>query len=256
MGERWLRSSRLTVPHGFTTREGGVSEGAFASFNLSLSVGDAREAVEENARRLLTGAGLSLGLSTANQVHGDGVVEAVSGADPLVPLADADALVALEPGVAVGVRTADCVPVLLHDPDSGGVAAVHSGWRGTDLEIAARAVEALTRKGASPDRLIAVIGPSIRACCYEVSDELAGRFEQKFGKGVVLRDGGRAHLDLVAAIERTLARAGLRQVNVEPLSPCTSCDPRFFSHRRDRGQTGRMLSFIAAGRSSKAMPNS
>jgi YfiH family protein len=247
MADPWLTSTRLPVPHGFTTREGGVSEGPFASLNLSFAVGDARAAVEENARRLVRTAGLTRGLATVSQVHGDRVFEACAGADPLTPLGEADALICGEPGAAIGVRIADCVPILLRDPQTGWVAAVHSGWRGTDLEISARAVEALLSKGARAERLVAAIGPSIRACCYEVSEELASRFTAKFGVGVVTRPAGKPHLDLVAAIEQSLARAGVRAENVERVAPCASCDARFFSHRRDHGRTGRMLAFIAAG---------
>ena len=245
MGELILTSAKLTRPHGFTTRHGGVSEGPYASFNLSLSVGDAPEAVRENAARLMKAVGLK-GLATATQVHGAQVITVEAGADPLIPIAEADALLASAPGAGVAVRTADCVPILIEDPRRGAVAAVHSGWRGTDLKIAARAIEALAAQGSKPEELCCAIGPSIRGCCYQVSAELAARFEQGFGHDVALTRGEARYLDLVAAVRLTLIAAGVGEGQIDEVAPCTSCDPRFFSHRRDRGTTGRQLSFIAA----------
>lgn len=244
MGESLRVSRLLPVPHGFSTRFGGVSEGAFASLNLSASVGDGRENVEENLRRLYRVGGIS-GVATAAQVHGDRVLDAPPDArDALASVGEADALWTSQPGQAVGVRTADCVPLLLVDPDARQVAAVHSGWRGTDLRIAARAVERLVRGGARPERILAAIGPCIRGCCYEVSDDLADRFRRGFGEGAVIRGAGQPKLDLVAAIETTLRAAGVREI--DRVAPCTHCDGEaFFSHRRDRGRTGRHLSFVA-----------
>ena len=221
-----------------------MSEGPFASLNLSATVGDVRERVEENLRRLCE-AGRVGGIVTVSQVHGDRVVDAPPEAvDALTPVGEADALWTATPGQAVGVRTADCVPILLVDPDQRQVAAVHSGWRGTQARIAARTVERLVRGGARPERLLAVIGPCIRGCCYAVSEGLAGTFERDFGEGATVRGQGQPRLELVFAVDQTLRAAGVR--DVELLAPCTHCDPdRFFSHRRDRGVTGRHLSFVA-----------
>lgn len=241
-----LRSRLLPVPHGFTTREGGVSVGPYRSLNLGLSVGDERASVEENYRRLAAAAGVPLeAFETVSQVHGDQVL--ASRAEPradgwAAPCGQADALWSARPGVAVGVRTADCVPLLLVDPDGRRVCAVHSGWKGTELKIAARAVETLARQGARPERLLAAVGPCIRACCYQVSDELAQRFALAFGEPVVHR-GDRPRLDLPAAVKQTLADAGVLPAHIEVLEACTACDERFFSHRRDAGVTGRALSF-------------
>lgn len=251
MTPRPLTSRLLPVLHGFSTREGGVSEGPYASLNVGFSVGDARERVEANLARVAAAEGVALGrLGCASQVHGDRVLEAGPGTDaPGVPgeLGEADALFTGAPGAWVGVRTADCVPVLLVDPDGHQVAAVHSGWKGTDLRIAARAVEALVARGARPERLLAAVGPSIRACCYEVSPELGARFTAAFGEGVAVArgEGGRPHLDLAEALRRTLRAAGLRDGHVDVLPDCTACDAgRFFSHRRDAGRTGRHLNYV------------
>lgn len=242
-----LTSSLLPVPHGFTFRAGGVSEGPYASLNVGFAVGDAQERVEENLRRVARAAGVAPSeLFTVSQVHGDAVLAAREERLPpesvRAPCGEADALLTGREGAAVGVKTADCVPILLVDPAGRRVAAVHSGWRGTEKEIAARAVEALACEGVEPRRLLAAIGPSIRLCCYTVSEELAARFE-RFGPGVVVREDGEVHLDLALAVRSSLERAGVPRDHVELLPQCTSCDARFFSHRRDRGLTGRQLSF-------------
>ena len=166
------------VAHGFSVRSGGVSLGPYASLNLGRSVGDAPDAVQQNLALLREAAGISDDFSTAQQVHGDRVVDA-RGREVLAPTEKqeegADALLALE-GEAVGVRVADCVPILLYDEDSGAAAAVHSGWRGTRLSIAARGVRALQHAaGTDPERVLAAIGPSIGRCCYEAVRPRSGR---------------------------------------------------------------------------------
>jgi hypothetical protein len=245
----FVTSALLPVPHGFATRAGGVSEGPYASLNLGFAVGDVRERVEENHRRLAEAAGAALGaLHTVKQVHGDRVLEAAGGegGGTLRPQqGEADALWTERPGDWVAVGTADCVPILLVDPDGRRVAAVHSGWRGTDADISARAVEALVARGARPERLLAAVGPSIQRCCYEVSGELAQRFTARFGPEVVQQSEGSVRLDLARAVRLTLLRAGLKEAHVDVLPECTACDGgRFFSHRRDAGRTGRHLNFV------------
>lgn len=241
MSRSFLQSSLLPVPHGFSTREGGVSEDAFASLNLGFFVGDSRERVEENHRRLAAQVGAPPGtLHTVRQVHGDRVVEAGG------PEGEADGVWTERPEHWVGVGTADCVPVLLVDPDGQRVAAVHSGWKGTEARIVARAVEAFQARGSRVGRLLAAVGPCIQRCCYEVSEELAGRFTSGFGPHVVGREpGARPHLDLSLAVRETLLGAGLLAERVDVLQACTACDARrFFSHRRDAGRTGRHLNFV------------
>lgn len=223
-----------------------MSEGPFASLNLGLSVGDRPERVEENLRRVSSAARVEPGLlCTASQVHGDRALEVCS-PDELSG-AEADALFTSRPGLAVGVKVADCVPILLADAGGRRVAAVHSGWRGTEKKVVARAVEALARAGSKPGQLCAAIGPSIRACCYSVSAELAERFAP-YGPQVVIEEDGQLHLDLALAVRATLLEAGLSPERIDLLPQCTSCDPaRFFSHRRERGLTGRQLAFAVVG---------
>jgi YfiH family protein len=208
--------------------------------------------VEENFRRLAQAAGIrASAFVTVSQVHGDRVLKATEpspGDLPGAPQGEADALWTDRAGVAVGVKTADCVPILIGDPDSGRVAAVHSGWRGTELRIAARAVEALAAAGSPPGRLLAAVGPAIQACCYEVSEDLGERFARDLGEEVVARGFTKPHLDLPRAVRRTLEQAGVPPERIDVLECCTACDAeRFFSHRRGRGVKGLHLSFVVGG---------
>jgi YfiH family protein len=234
--------------HGFTTREGGISEGAFHSLNLSVNVGDDPHRVIENMRRVAAAAGVEPEqLRTAAQVHSDRVLE-VPQADPQDGIGtyqeEADALWTSRFGIAVAVRIADCVPILLVDPRLKRVAAVHSGWRGTEKQVVARAVDTLAAEGSNPADLLAAIGPSIRGCCYRVSPELAARFTRLFGKEVVRSNGSAEHLDLAVAIRRSLHSRGVPSEHIELLPSCTSCDAKhFFSHRREGGRTGRQMAF-------------
>jgi YfiH family protein len=240
--------SAAGVPHGFSLRDGGVSSGAFSSLNLSVSVGDDEVAVRQNHALLRAAAGLQSPITTAHQVHGDRVVDARM-REVFAPTSTqdegADAILALGEG-AVGVRVADCVPILVYA--EGSAAAVHSGWRGTRLGIAGRAIRGLQHAaGADPARMLAAIGPCIGRCCYEVSPELAAEFRSLFGPEAA-DDPARTshpHLDLRHCVEQSLLQAGVRAERIEQVEGCTSCDSgTFFSHRRDKGRTGRHLAFI------------
>ena len=239
----FLVARSLPVRHGFTLRSGGVSEGKRSSLDLGPS-GGVEPDVRENRERLGRAAGLPVEqLVLADQVHGATVVRARPGELP-----EADALWTDAAGAWVGIRTADCVPILLSSADGTRVAAVHSGWRGTAGRIAEAAVATLASEGAEAGTLRAAIGPCIGVCCYEVGDDLAARFTDAFGAEVVRRVGPRPHLDLRLAVRRTLLQAGLAETHIEDVPGCNACDPaRFFSHRRDQGGTGRHLAFIAPG---------
>lgn len=226
--------------HGFTTRDGGVSAPPYDRLNLGGAVGDDPASVAENWRRLERATGLRF--ARVRQVHGARVVRAAA---PCDPAEEADAVLSTAEGVAACVSVADCVPVLLADPETGAVAAVHAGWRGTLARAAAEGVRALAEVGAPPARLLAAVGPSIGPCCYEVSDDLAAQFRAALGEAVV-RAGPRPSLDLWAANAAVLAAAGVRPDRIEVLGRCTACErDRFFSHRRDAGRTGRQMAFIA-----------
>jgi YfiH family protein len=242
--------------HGFTTRDGGVSAPPHDRLNLGGAVGDDPAHVAENWRRLERATGLRF--ARVRQVHGARVVHAEA---PCEPSEEADAVVSVAEGVAACVSVADCVPILLADPESGAVAAVHAGWRGTLAGIAAEGVGALERAVAAPPaRLLAVIGPSIGPCCYEVSEEVAARFRDEIWATVVrgpdAGGSGRPHVDLWAANERVLVRAGVSAERIAVLGRCTSCErERFFSHRRDAGRTGRQVAFIAPGVPARGRPH-
>jgi YfiH family protein len=234
-------ASLRAFPHGFTTREGGVSPAPWDALNLGGAVGDEPGRVAENWRRLADATGLAF--ARVRQVHGAGVVRLDA---PASPVPEGDAVVTRARGVAACVSVADCVPILLADPRSGAVAAVHAGWRGTIARVAAAAVERLVAEvGADPGALLAAIGPSIGRCCYVISPDLAARFDAELGPGLGGGPPEAPRLDLWAANARILAAAGLSGARVEVLGRCTACDPAFYSHRRDRGLTGRQVAFIA-----------
>jgi YfiH family protein len=174
------------------------------------------------------------GVTTAKQIHSDIVLDAAGRRGQIV--GEGDALISNQPGVVVGVKTADCVPILLVDASTRTVASVHAGWRGTDRNIVATTIRRLSSLwSVSPVNIRAAIGPSIGECCYEVGPEVAERF------GV--DTSGRVHLDLVAINERQLRAAGV--TNIWKSGECTFCAAdRFFSYRRERDRAGRMVSII------------
>jgi YfiH family protein len=196
----------------FTTRRGGVSEGPYASLNLGLRTDDDAERVEENRERVRAQAGAAR-LAHGRQVHGTRVVVDGQGVE------EADGQVTTQPGVATIVLVADCLPVALAGP--GAVAVVHAGWRG----LAAGVIEAGIE--ATGGAVAAAIGPGIGPCCYEVGDDVRAVFGTS-----------EPTLDLKAIARARLQAAGVREVH--DCAICTACDAeRFFSHRRDRGVTGR-----------------
>ena len=239
-----LLSSALLAgfPHGFTTRRGGCSREHFDSLNLGGAVGDEAAVVAANWQALRQATGLAF--ARVRQVHGDRVVVARAAGEPVE---EADAVISARPGVAACVSVADCVPILIGDPRSGAVAAVHAGWRGTLAHTAERVIEALSREvGAQPGDLLAAIGPAIGPCCYEVSPDLAQVFRDDLGTRVAEPHGCGSRVDLWLANEIVLRKAGLARERIEVLGRCTACEPEtFFSHRRDRGRTGRQVGFIA-----------
>lgn len=231
-------------PHGFSLRAGGVSEGAFASLNFGP--GDVQAHVAENVARFARATGFDAnGLRQVVQVHGARVVDAAEMPDDWAPREEGDALV-LAPGSdsrarAVGVRVADCVPILVGSLDTGAVAAIHAGWRGVVVGIIDAAIAQLA--GA---KLVAAVGPCIGPCCFEVSSEVGDQIMLacKDDRVIARREGGKAYVDLRLAVERQLAAAGVK--DVEHVGGCTRCEgERFFSYRRDGAQSGRHLAAIA-----------
>jgi YfiH family protein len=213
---------------GFSTRLGGVSEGPYASLNLGILTDDERSRVERNRERLAAAAGIDSGaIAMGWQVHGTDMEEWLEGSDPLSGgdsrgLTPCDGHVTARDDLALLVLVADCLPVALSDGER--IAMVHCGWRGLAGGILAGAV---ARFDGTP---AAAIGPGIGRCCYEVGDEVRARFDERFADGRML--------DLRAIADALLREAGVE--NVEHVDLCTSCrEDLFFSHRRDKGVTGR-----------------
>jgi YfiH family protein len=165
------------------------------------------------------------------QVHGAAVVESADASARSTPT-DADAIVSRAGGAAVGIRVADCVPVLVADEGSGDVAAIHAGWRGVVAGVVGSAVRLLGPSG----RLVAAIGPSIGPCCFEVGAEVAA--QTSF---VVRRAGDKAFVDLRAAVRAQLRSLGVADERIEDVAGCTKHEARFHSFRRDGKESGRML---------------
>lgn len=267
--------------HGFSTRPGGAST-TYGNRSLNLgftklgsSNNDKRANVESNRRQFLRTIGAAAKtavwpLITLRQVHSD-VIHVVNSTKP--GSLTGDGMITRLPGVALGILTADCLPVLLVDKKTRAVGAFHAGWRGTFQRIVEKGVGAMRREfGSRPQDILAAIGPGIQKCCYEVADEFLGKFEAQFNyagelfhevkdsdpvreKYPMLFMNQRApghgdqciklHLDLREANIRQLLAAGVPKKQITAMTDCTSCDTaRFFSHRAEKGRTGRMMAVI------------
>jgi YfiH family protein len=277
----WLR-------HGFSTRMGGVTDAyrqggddKRLDLNLGFTPHDVEENVLENRRRflaeLISGDGQNSipKLVTLRQVHSTQVlrVDGTHAADRAV--LSGDGLMTDEPGVVLGIQTADCIPVLIADRRSHAVAAFHAGWRGTVNRIVEAGVGKMRLEfGSNPADLIAAIGPGIGQCCYAIGEEVLHEFQSQFSYADELfREiydsdpirnkypmlflsarapghsdiGPQLHLDLAEANRRQLLDAGLLADSISVVGECSSCLPdRYFSHRGERGFAGRMLSGIGA----------
>lgn len=248
--------SRAGFAHAFTTRLGGVSPPPFDSLDFAV-LRDA-DLLRENQTRLARAVGFDpSALHQAMQVHGRAVV--VAGGDPKATLElSADALVA-EPGTghAVAVRVADCVPVLLGDPVSGRVAAIHAGWRGVEAGVVEAAVRHLeSARSAGPvSSWLAGIGPCIGPCCFEVGADVAERISRASCAEAIVRRSStsdKAWVDLRLAVRSQLRALGLRDEAIDDVpgrgpEGCTRCDSaRFYSYRRDGDASGRLLGVIVA----------
>ena len=236
----------IGVPHGFTTRLGGVSTGTLASLNLGLHRGDAPENVVENFRILGDALGFDpMQLVMTKQIHSDIVCRVgqadwgkytIEGASPVC-----DALITNTPGTALAVFTADCTPVLLWDPVTGAVGAVHAGWRGTAQDIVGKTVQAMQRSfGCDPAQLRAAIGPNIGQCCFQTGPEVPQALLQTYGSEIecfMLRQKEKTYPDLKQINAFALQRAGVTHIEIS--QECTMCRPnRFWSHRVHGAQRG------------------
>jgi polyphenol oxidase len=246
-----------------TARSGGVSSGPYATLNLSLSVGDDQGSVRQNRHRLAAALGTSLeDFVFARQVHGAGVrvvgaADRGSGALCLDDaIADADALVTATPGVVLAILTADCVPIVLHDPVARVLACVHAGWRGTVAGVSAAALAAMQALGSRPSEVIAGIGPAIAAARYQVGADVHQAVTQAFGPAAAafIRPDPRPDsapespdrwlLDLWAANRHALIAAGVPAPQIHtttlPTGPATPTGPGFFFSDRTARPCGRL----------------
>jgi YfiH family protein len=296
-GIRWLECSLLVqlpwLLHAFSTRRGGVSRGPASGLNLGFIAADRRRNVEENRRRFFACLGVEgFSLATLRQVHSTHIYQvardtsgtlAYFAAGSPVPQPSlrgspvGDALTTDQAGIVLSVRTADCLPIVLVDAQRRAVAAVHAGWRGGLQRMVEKAVGVMRATfGSDPRRMLAAVGPGIRACCYEVGEEVVaaycGRFTQgeRFFRPVAAgrssralaqrypllflspdppgrapQPGPAACLDLAAVVVAQLRVAGLPASSIAVCDYCTSCrTDLFFSHRKEGGRTGRMMSVV------------
>jgi YfiH family protein len=236
----------------FTDRNGGVSPPPFDTLNLAYHTGDDADNVIAN-RGIVAGA---LGIPPQRfvhpqQVHGVRVVRAGAAAgrekEKIVGEAYAatDGVYTGEAGLALGVLTADCVPLAIAVPGSGMVAMLHAGWRGTIADIAGIALREMAGGiGLDLDDVRVVMGPAISRCCYEVDEGRARLFVEKYGRRSGVVSGGKEYrLDLFRANHINLRKAGVKDANISSTGKCTCCEGRYFSYRRD-GETGRQGAYV------------
>jgi YfiH family protein len=249
-----IRATTLAAfPHGFLGREGGVSGGIHAGLNVGLGSDDDRDHIKENRRRAVAAVAPGAALVTLHQIHSADAI-AVDAPYPDDARPHADALVTDRPGLLLGILTADCVPVLLGDPEAGVVGAAHAGWKGALGGVTDAVIEAMVRLGAEPGRIAAAIGPCIARASYEVDHAFLSRFaaadpenERFFADG---RRAGHHQFDIEAYVAARLAAADVDRI--EALGLDTYADEsRFFSFRRSthRGESGygRQISLIGLG---------
>lgn len=239
-----LTAPNLSAPHGFSTRLGGVSAAPFDSLNLGLSTGDEPWRVAENRRRFLAHFGVAQSeVCALSQVHGKRIVEATAGWFEL----EADGAVTDCSERLLVISAADCLAVLVHDPRRNAVGAAHAGWRGTVAKVVVELAEKLyERYGSRPEELRVAIGPGIGGACYQVGDEVIAQVVAAgFSERVYRRDNDGYRLDLAAANRELLLGLGVPAAQIWTSGHCTHCQQElFFSHRREKGRTGRMWAAI------------
>ncbi len=233
------------VDHIFCSRLGGFSRGVFSSLNLSLKDGDDTVSVSKNRAKVCNAFGIAGdALITLEQVHGGAVVTIDGFAKPVDGL-KGDGIITDRSDLAIGILTADCLPLLILEPETRVIAAIHAGWRGLVAGVIEEGLDTMEeRYSIKRERVMVAIGPSIKGCCYTVGEDVAGILKDRFAETQYIRmDGDGIHVELASLAVATLERAGIREENIEVVGPCTSCDKRLVSYRRD-GRTGRQISLI------------
>ena len=241
----YLTAEGITVPHCFTTRYGGVSIGALASMNIAIKLDETEENVRRNFEIL--GEELGFGISDlvlTRQTHTNWVRpvtrEDCNGCFHR-DYPECDALVTNTAGVALTIFTADCTPILFHDPVTGAVGAAHAGWRGTASAIAKNTVEAMVKEyGCKPENIHAAIGPNLSKCCFETDADVPEAMMDALGDEAapfIEKRGSKFHVDLKGINALWLKKAGVKHIEIS--DACTMCDPdRFWSHRVTGGIRG------------------
>ena len=241
----YLVAEGITVPHCFTTRYGGVSTGSQQSLNLAIGRGDSPENVEANLRILAKELDYDPEKYVlTRQIHSD-IVRVVTDTDCNGffhrDYPECDALVTNTPGVTLLVFTADCTPLLFHDPVTGAVGAAHAGWRGTAQNIGAKTVEAMVKNfGCKPENIRAAIGPNLGQCHFETDLDVPAALTAAYGEEVqayIRHSGEKYYPDLKAINALALRRAGVSHIEIS--ESCTWCESdRFWSHRVTKGDRG------------------
>lgn len=253
---QWL--DMTGIDHIFTTRLGGVSEGKFATMNLSFTRGDEEAKVYENYRRISDVLECSMeDIVCSHQTHTTNIrkVTKKDRGKGLIwqrDYEDIDGLVTNEKGICLALFFADCVPVYFVDPSRKVIGLAHSGWKGTVGRISENMVRIMTKEyGCKENDIQVAIGPSICQDCYEVSEDVAKAFLDAFpgcDNGGILKKGkaeGKYQLNLWAAVERTLLESGIPKENIVTTDICTCCNPRLlFSHRASHGERGNLGAFL------------
>lgn len=249
-----MTADNITTPHMFSTRIGGVSGGVFEGLNLAEHLGDASENLRENFRRV--GEVFGVGpddFAFTRQVHGNAVIRVYEGFRHRLfsPIEyEADGLITNVTDLPLIVFTADCIPVLLHDPVRGAIAAVHAGWRGTSADITGVAIRAMSEEfGTRPRDVNAAIGAGISQCCFETDSDVPDALLKTLGgcevNKLVIPKNGKYYVDLKAINALLLKRSGVIEHNISILNECTACDnKRYWSHRRMGGKRGSQASII------------
>ena len=241
----YLTAENITAAHCFTTRLGGVSTGHLSSLNIGMHRGDDPENVAKNHEILASALGYDVKKTVlSHQVHSD-VVRTVTAANCLGldhhTYPECDGLITNTPGVALVIFTADCTPILLHDPVTGAVGAAHAGWRGTAMDIAGKTVNAMVHAfGCNPKNIRAAIGPNIGFCCFETDGEVPSAMVETFGADVtkyIRPQGNKYYVNLKEINRHALERAGVECIEISDV--CTACQhQRFWSHRITHGERG------------------
>lgn len=249
-GVRYLQSTLLDCPHGFSTRAGGVSTlPHLKSMNLGDNRGDDPKNVSENYRLFALATGLPQKRVSGNQIHSQTVLYAEN---TFTEQPRCDGFYTDREDLTLYVKIADCIPILLYAPDVPAVCALHAGWRGTAAGIASEGVKRLEGLGSAPKNIRAAIGAGIGPCCYEVDEPFVSAFlsslGQDFSKFLVKR-ADKTFADLKGTNRELLLRAGLLEEHIDLCPRCTKCEnDLFFSHRASGDLRGTMAAGIALGK--------